>query len=349
MRADIKKEPFGTLPGGQEVSLYRLTNAAGMVVKITNYGAIITSIVTPDKNGEAGEVALGFEDLEGYLQKQPYFGSVVGRFANRIKNARFSINGQEYELAANKAPNHIHGGLSGFDKKVWQAEELPALNGLKLTYTSPDGEEGYPGNLETTITYSLTDDNELTIRYQATTDKATPVNLTNHSYFNLTAGKSELILDHVVQIASDAYTLVDDTQVPTGEVQQVEGTPMDFREQHVIGERIAQVPGGYDHNYIVPQADGSIKYVASVLDPESKRFMEVFTTMPGVQFYTGNALDGSVKDKHGKVFVKQCALCLETQHFPDAPNHEEFPSAILQPGETYDHTTIYKFSVKKGA
>ncbi|MFT2011204.1 aldose epimerase family protein [Pontibacter sp. 13R65] len=349
MKSDIKIERFGSLPGGQEVNLYTLLNEAGMVVKITNYGAIITSIVTPDKNGEAGEIALGFEELEGYLQKQPYFGSVVGRFANRIKNAKFTIDGQEYKLAANKGANHIHGGLSGFDKKVWQAEELPEQNGIKLTYTSPDGEEGYPGNLETSITYTLSENNEFIIHYQAQTDKATPVNLTNHSYFNLTAGKSELILDHVVEITSDAYTLVDDTQVPTGEIQQVEGTPMDFRTQHVIGESIDQVPGGYDHNYIVPSADGSLKFIASVLDPESERFMEVFTTMPGVQFYTGNALDGTVKDKHGKAFIKQCGLCLETQHFPDAPNHPEFPSAILHPGEIYDHTTIYKFSVKAGA
>ncbi|WP_187264634.1 aldose epimerase family protein [Pontibacter beigongshangensis] len=346
MRTDSIKKPFGKLPDGQEVSLYTLTNKQGMVVKLTNYGAIITSILTPDQAGETGEIALGFNELEGYLQKHPYVGSVVGRFANRIKNARFTLDGQEYQLAENKSPNHIHGGISGFDKKVWQAEELPDQNGIRLTYLSPDGEEGYPGNLHTTITYSLTDDNELKIEYMAQTDKATPVNLTNHSYFNLSAGKSELILDHVVQIASEAYTLVDDTQVPTGEIRHVEGTPMDFREPHRVGERIGQVAGGYDHNYIVPDADGTLRYIASVLEPRSRRFMEVFTTMPGVQFYTGNALDGTVKNEAGKTFEKHCALCLETQHFPDAPNHPEFPSSILHPGETYHHTTVYKFSVK---
>lgn len=347
---NITKEPFGQTADGAEVSLYTLTNQSGMTVQITNYGGIVTSIVTPDRDGNPGDVVLGFTDLEGYLAEHPYFGALIGRYGNRIAQGRFTLDGQTYTLATNNGPNHLHGGIKGFDKVVWQAEELPGQDALRLTYTSPDGEEGYPGTLTTTVTYTLTGDNELKIDYEATTDKATPINLTNHSYFNLAAGQAEDALAHELTIYADRYTVVDETLIPTGELRPVQGTPMDFTSAHAIGERIGQVEGGYDHNYVLNKpAAAEMTLAATAYEPTSGRFMEVFTTQPGVQFYSGNFLDGSLTGKGNVVYKKHYGFCLETQHFPDSPNQPDFMSTILRPGEKYQHATIYKFSTRNKA
>jgi aldose 1-epimerase len=348
----IQKQSFGQTKEGTEVQLYTLKNQAGMQVQITNYGAIVTSILTPDKTGKVGDVVLGFDSVGGYtsdayLKSGPYFGAIVGRFGNRIAKGKFTIDGQQYTLATNNGANHLHGGIKGFDKVVWQAEEVPGQNALKLTYLSKDGEEGYPGNLTTTVTYTLTDDNELRIDYEATTDKATPVNLTNHSYFNLGAGQAEDALQHILMINADRYTVVDATLIPTGELRPVKGTVMDFTIPTAIGARIKEVEGGYDHNYVLKDADGTMKLAASVYEPTSGRFMEVHTTEPGIQFYSGNFLDGSLTGKGNTTYKKHYGFCLETQHFPDAPNQPKFPSTILKPGDTYRTSTAYKFSVKE--
>ncbi|QMU26766.1 aldose epimerase family protein [Adhaeribacter radiodurans] len=344
----MKKEVFGKTPEGTEVNLYTLTNQNGITVQIINYGAIITSIITPDRNGQAGDVVLGFDNLKDYLAEHPYFGAVAGRCANRIAKGKFTLNGKEYTLAINNGPNHLHGGLKGFDKKVWEATEIPTQNALKLTYTSKDGEEGYPGNLTVSVTYTLTNENELKIDYEATTDKATPINLTNHSYFNLAAGQAEDVLNHEVVIYADRYTIVDEDLIPTGELPLVAGTAMDFSVPHTIGSRISQVAGnGYDHNYVLNNSqNGKLGLAAVVHEPQTDRVMEVYTTQPGVQFYSGNFLNGSLTGK-GHVYKKHYGFCLETQHFPDSPNQPEFPSAILNPGETFQQSTIYKFSVQK--
>jgi aldose 1-epimerase len=350
----IKKEAFGTTKEGTEVQLYTLSNEKGMQVKITNYGATVTSLLTPDKNGKAGDVVLGFDSLAGYqsdayLKSGPYFGATIGRYGNRIAKGKFTLDGKEYTLATNNGPNHLHGGKVGFDKVVWTAEEAGS-NALKFTYVSKDGEEGYPGTLTTTVTYTLTDNNELRIDYQATTDKATPINLTNHSYFNLAAGQAEDARQHVVTINADRYTVVDQALIPTGELRPVAGTVMDFTKPTAIGARIAQVEGGgYDHNYVITGADGSMKLAATVLEPVSGRVMEVHTTEPGIQFYSGNFLDGSLTGKGNTVYKKHYGFCLETQHFPDSPNQPSFPSTILSPGETYKTSTIYKFAVRDQA
>jgi aldose 1-epimerase len=351
---NIKKEPFGKTKEGTEVQLYTLQNAKGMQVKITNYGATITSILTPDKNGKPGDVVLGFDTMEGYqgeayTKSGPYFGAAIGRYGNRIAKGKFTLDGKQYTLATNNGPNHLHGGKVGFDKVLWTAEEAGA-NVLKFTYVSKDGEEGYPGTLTTTVTYSLTEDNELKIDYTATTDKATPVNLTNHSYFNLAAGAAEDALQHVVTLNADRYTVVDQALIPTGELRPVAGTVMDFTKPTPIGTRIAQVEGGgYDHNYVLNQADGSLKPAATVYEPVSGRVMEVLTTEPGIQFYSGNFLDGSITGKGNTVYKKHYGFCLETQHFPDSPNQPSFPSTILKPGDTLRSSTIYKFSVRDQA
>lgn len=343
----IQKEPFGTAPGGEQVYLYTLTNQQGLLVRITNYGAIVTSFITPDKNGDMGDVVAGFNELEGYIPNDPHFGGIVGRFANRIARGKFTLDGQEYTLPVNDPPHHLHGGNLGFDRVVWQAEELPEQNALKLTYHSPDGEEGYPGKLTATVIYTLTEDNALQIDYSATTDKATPVNLTNHSYFNLSAGKSSDISGHIIQINAEAYTPVDETFIPTGELASVAGTLMDLREAQPIGKHLQQIPGGgYDHNYVLPNTDGSIIKAAEVFEPVSGRVLEVYTTQPGIQFYTGNFLDGSLTGKNGQAYTKHYAFCLETQHFPDSPNQPAFPSAILRPGEIYRQQTLYRLSVR---
>ncbi|MES2731547.1 MAG: aldose epimerase family protein [Bacteroidota bacterium] len=350
----ITKEDFGKAPDGTAVDLYTLKNEKGMTVKITNYGAVVTSIITPDKNGEPGDVVLGFDSVPGYYSKEflksaPYFGAIVGRYGNRIAKGRFILDSTEYKLATNNKVNHLHGGLKGFDKVIWQAEEIKNEKGVgvKLTYVSKDGEEGYPGNLTTSVVYSLTDDNELKIEYTAETDKATPLNLTNHSYFNLAAGKAKDALQHELTIASDRFTAVDATLIPTGVLQEVKGTPMDFSTPHTIGERLAKVKGGYDHNYVLTHPEGQFSQIVTVYEPTSGRVMEVYTDQPGVQFYSGNFLDGTITGKNGIKYVKHYGFCLETQHFPDSPNQPTFPSAILKPGEKYHTVTAYKFSVKK--
>jgi aldose 1-epimerase len=342
----IKKEPFGKVDN-KEVFLYILKNENGMVVKITNYGGIVTSISAPDKTGKFDDVVLGYDNLDGYLKETPYFGAIVGRYGNRIAKGSFTIDGKKYSLAINNGPNSLHGGIKGFDKVVWDAEQFEKKDGvgIKLHYLSKDGEEGYPGNLDTYVTYTLTNDNELRIDYSATTDKATPVNLTHHSYFNLGGTSGKDILNHTLFIDADKYTVVDETQIPTGELRDVTGTPMDFRKPVTVGSRINDVEGGYDHNYVLNN-NGKIAKVAELFDSVSGRCMDVSTTEPGMQFYTGNFLDGSITGTKGIVYNKHFGLCLETQHFPDSPNHPEFPNTILRPGEKYTQTTIYKFGIK---
>ncbi len=346
--ANIKKEPFGTAPDGQEVSLYTLSNKNGVTVKITNYGAIVTSIITPDKDGKMGDVVLGFDNVKGYIPNDPHIGGVIGRYANRIAKGRFAIDGQEYKLATNNGPNHLHGGNIGFDRVVWQAEEMPEQNAIKLTYVSKDMEEGYPGNLTATVVYTLTEDNSLRIDYTATTDKATPVNLTNHSYFNLSAGADKDILNDVVQINADKYTASDKDLIPTGELVPVKGTPYDFTEAQPVGTRINNLQGyGYDLNYVINNGGDELTHAATVFDPTTGREMEVLTTQPGIQLYTAYHLDGSLTGKNNTKYNRYAGLCLEAQHYPDSPNQPKFPNTVIKPGETYQETTIYKFSVRK--
>lgn len=342
----IQEESFGTLEDGREVSLYTLTNANDMEVKITNYGGIVTAIQTPDREGNLDNVVLGFESLDKYLEGTPYFGAIIGRYGNRIAEGEFSINDTEYELATNDGNNHLHGGEEGFDKKLWDAE-MQDDNSLKLTYLSEDGEEGYPGNLNVEVVYSLTNDNELKIEYGATTDKATPVNLTNHSYFNLSGHPDSTILDHELKINANQYTPVNEELIPTGELAEVEDTPFDFRNPHEVGARIDNVEGGYDHNFVLNRSEeDSLFHAATLYHAESGREMKVITTEPGMQFYSGNFLDGSLKGPDGTPFVQHAALCLETQHFPNSPNEPDFPSTILEPGEKYQTTTIYQFDTR---
>ncbi|RKY08029.1 MAG: galactose-1-epimerase [Planctomycetota bacterium] len=344
----VSKGSFGRMKDGQAVDFYVLKNANGAMAKIINYGAIVTELCMPDKNGEMADVVCGFETLAEYEAGHPHFGAIVGRYGNRIAKGKFTLEGKEYTLATNNGENHLHGGDVGFDKKVWAAEAVETGNsvGVKLTYVSVDGEEGYPGTLTSTVVYELTNNNELKIDYKATTDKATVVNLTHHGYFNLGGHDSGDILDHVMMIAADRYTPVDDGLIPTGELAPVAETVMDFTKPTAIGARIKDVAGGgYDHNYVLNSQDGSMALAARVSEPETGRVMEVYTTEPGIQFYTGNFLDGSKKGK-GAVYNKHAAFCLETQHYPDSPNKPEFPSVVLKPGETYTHTTVYKFTVE---
>lgn len=345
-KMNITKEPFGNI-GNQSISLYTLSNQNGVTIKITNYGGIVTSVLVPDKEGNFDDVVLGYDNLEGYLEATPYFGCIVGRYGNRIAKGKFTLDGKEYSLAVNNGENTLHGGLVGFDKVVWDAEEFVTENsaGIKLHYISKDGEESYPGNLDVFVTYSLTDQNELKIDYSATTDKATPINLTHHSYFNLTGTKGESILNHNLKIKSNEYVVVNESLIPTGELRGLSGSPMDFRESTSIGSRIENIEGGYDHTYVIKN-HGKFVLIAELIDPNSGRKMEVFTTEPGVQLYTGNFLDGSITGKKGVVYNKHFGLCLETQHFPDSPNQKTFPNTILRPGEKYKQTTVYKFSTK---
>tara|TARA_Y100001935_G_scaffold193913_1_gene162023 strand:- start:41933 stop:43126 length:1194 start_codon:yes stop_codon:yes gene_type:complete len=338
-------EEFGKMPDGTPVQLYTLENASGMQVSITNYGGTVTSIVVPDKEGIMENVVLGFDNLDDYLAGTPYFGAIIGRYGNRIGKATFSLDGETYELNANDGDNHLHGGNVGFDKVLWNAE-IGDNNTITFSYLSEDGEEGYPGNLDITVVYTLTDANELKIDYEAVTDKATPVNLTNHSYFNLSGDPESLILDHELMMDADGYTPVDAGLIPTGEIAEVEGTPFDFTEPYEIGARIDDVEGGYDHNWVLNESAEEMPVVATLHDPQTGRFMEVLTTEPGLQFYSGNFLDGTLTGSDGSVYNKHAALCLETQHFPDSPNKPEFPSTILNPGETYSTSTIYRFSTK---
>jgi aldose 1-epimerase len=359
----IEEEPFGQLPGepGKDgkvgpptkVTAYTLVNKNGVKVKVLNYGGIIAEWHVPDRDGKFADVALGCDSLEDYQKSSPYFGCITGRVANRISNAKFSLDGKEYQLAANNGKHTLHGGKVGFDKKVWRAE--PTLTGdgpsLKLSYTSKDGEEGFPGNLACVVTYTLTNDNALRIDYRATTDKPTPVNLTNHAYFNLGGHNGGTVLDHVLQLVADKYTPGDDTLVPTGKIEPVAGTPFDFTQPTPIGQRIKQIkadPVGYDLNFVhgTKRAE-TPRPVATVTDPKSGRVLEVLTTEPGVQLYTGNFLKGDFKGKGGATYPQYGGFCLETQFFPDAPNKPEFPSIVLKPGEEYRQTTVYKFGVKK--
>lgn len=333
-----------------EIKKYTLKNASGMEVDCINYGGIITRVLVADKNGKMGDVVLGFDDPNDYQKhtEHPYFGAIVGRYGNRIAKGRFTLNGKEYKLAVNNGPNALHGGVKGFDKVFWNVEEMKKENALKFTYTSKDGEEGFPGNLNVSVTYKLTDANEIKIDYKATTDKATPVNMTNHSYFNLSADKDQSILDHVIMINADGYTAVDQDLTPTGETTKLAGTEMDFIKPKRIGKDIAKVKegGGYDHNFVLRDASNTLKQAATLHDPKSGRFLEVLTTEPGIQFYSGNFLDGKLKGKNGDAYKKNDGLCLETQHFPDSPNHPIFPSTILVPGKELVSTTVYKFSVR---
>jgi aldose 1-epimerase len=353
-RPGIKRSVFGKMTDGQTIDLYTLTNHNGIKVSITNYGGRVVSILAPDRNGKVADVVLGFDDLQGYLGNNPFFGALVGRYANRIAHGRFNLDGVEYKLALNDGPNSLHGGLKGFDKRVWKARELSQSHpALELTYLSKDGEEGYPGNLSVKVVYTLGDDNGLKIDYTATTDKDTVLNLTNHSYFNLAGQGSGDILKHLLMINADRFTPIDATLIPTGKLASVQGTPFDFRKPTAIGARIndndeqLKFGKGYDHNFVLNHHGNGLMLAARVTEPESGRVLEVLTTQPGIQFYTGNFLDGSIHGKGGKVYGYRTALCLETQHFPDSPNHPEFPSTELKPGQTYHQVTIFKFSTVK--
>jgi aldose 1-epimerase len=351
MKANITEKPFGNYYNAP-VTEYTMMNSSGMQVDILNYGGTISKLMVPDRNGKMGDVVLGFETFSGYMQKNdPYMGSLVGRYANRIANAKFTLDGKTYQLAPNNFGNSLHGGNVGFDKVIWNVEKI-GDSSLKLTYQSKEGEEGYPGNLNVQVIYTLGPDNSLKIDYTATTDKATPVNLTNHSYFNLSAGKDSTVLDHVLQLNADKYTPVNDQLIPTGQIADVKGTPLDFTTAKAIGKDIGNVKGGFDHNWILnKKGNDAGSYLdqpaATVYEPGSGRYMEVFTTQPGIQFYSGNFLNGSLQvTKGGQVYIPHAGLCLETQHYPDSPNQPSFPSTILKPGETYRQSTVYKFLVK---
>ena len=353
MPAAITQAPFGTMSDGQVATLYTLRNARGGQVQITNYGGIVTALRVPDKNGVRGDVVLGFDTLPQYAAKSPYFGALVGRYANRIAKGRFALDGKSYKLATNNGANHLHGGVRGFDKQLWHAKTLmlPGGPALDLTLFSPSGQEGYPGNLNVRVRYTWENDNALRIDYRAVTDKATVVNLTHHTYFNLRGAGLGTILDHQVRLNADRYTPIDSTSIPFGDLAPVAGTPFDFRTFHAIGERIGadntQIKNGagYDHNYVLNGKAGQLRRAATVYEATSGREMRVYTTEPGVQLYTGNFLDG-LNGKYGRVYPRRSGFCLETQNFPDAPNHANFPSATLRPGQTYKQTTIYRFSTR---
>ncbi len=344
----VKQEPFGSLPDGSAVELYTLANSHGLKARLMTYGAILVSLEVPDRSGNPGDIVLGYDSLDEYVRNNPYFGAIVGRYGNRIAKGRFMIDGVTYNLAVNNGENHLHGGLKGFDKVVWRAEAVEEAGGsaVKFSYLSKDGEEGYPGNLTVSVTYTLTDADELKVSYEATTDKATPVNLTHHSYFNLAGQGSGDILGHELWLNADRYTPVDDGLIPTGELAAVKGTPMDFTSAMPIGSRIGQVKGGYDHNYVLTAVGGTMALAARVYEPGSGRVMEISTVEPGIQFYSGNFLDGTITGKGGKVYQKHYGFCLETQHFPDSPNKSHFPSTILMPGQKYSTQTIHKFLAK---
>ena len=350
----ILKETFGEFEG-EEVDIYTLKNANQLEIKITNYGGIVTSIRLPDRNGRFADVALGYDNLQDYINNSPYFGCIVGRYGNRIGNARFNLGGEEYTLNKNDGENSLHGGIKGFDKVLWDAEPVigEGYQSLKLTYLSKDGEEGFPGNLSVMVTYTLKDDNSFIIDYSATTDRPTIVNLTNHTYWNLSGEGSGDILKHELMLNADSFTPVDQGLIPTGEIRSVKNTPMDFTKPTAIGERIdaddeqLKFGKGYDHNWVLNSNESDeLKLAATVYEPITGRFMEILTTEPGIQFYTGNFLDGSLTGKSGRAYEFRNGFCLETQHFPDSPNKSEFPSVALSPDETYKTTTIHKFSVR---
>jgi aldose 1-epimerase len=353
-KSGIQKSAFGKMPDGQSIELYTLTNRKGMQVAITNYGGTVVNLIVPDRNGKMADVVFGFDSLEGYLGTEPYFGALIGRYANRIGNARFTLDGVEYKLEANDGKNSLHGGSHGFDKRVWKAKEIAGAEpGLELTYLSKDGEEGYPGNLTATVVYTLTSNNEIRIDYKAVTDRHTVVNLTNHSYFNLAGQGNGDILKTLLMINAAECTPVDATLIPTGELRKVEGTPLDFRQPTAIGARInaddeqLKFGKGYDHNFVLTRKGRGLVLAARAVDPDSGRQLEVYTTQPGLQFYSGNFLDGSVKGKGGVAYGHRSGFCLETQHFPDSPNKPNFPPTDLKPGKTYHEVTVFKFSVAK--
>ena len=339
----IVKRHFGNTDG-QEVSLYTLTNERGLEVSIMTYGGAVVSLKAPDRRGEFADVVLGFETLEEYVTNPLYFGGLIGRHANRIGLGRFSLNGTEYQLTQNNGANHLHGGARGFDKRIWEAldQNDTGTVSLRLQYLSVDGEEGYPGNVTADVTYTLSRDDQLEINYEATTDHDTIVNLTNHSYFSLAARGD--ILGHELTLHAGAFTPVSKELIPTGEIKPVDNTPMDFRRGKPIGKDLALLAGGYDHNFVLQDYDGSIRPAARLYEPNSGRVLEILTTEPGIQFYSGNFLDGSFGGKGGAIYHKYTGLCLEPQHFPDAPNHANFPSTVLRAGETYRHVSVYRFS-----
>jgi len=348
----IKRENFGSNAYGEKTELFELTNANGLNVRVMTHGATILSVETPDRNGNLVDVVLSLDTAEEYVQATPFFGCTAGRFANRIQGGRFTLDGEEYTLAANNGPNSLHGGLRGFDKVIWDAEVLEEDNAVRMIYVSADGEEGFPGKLKTVITYTLTEGNELKIDYTAETTKATPLNLTNHSYFNLAGHNSGSAMGQRVTLNANTFLPTDATSIPYGKEAVVEGTPFDFRTSHVIGDRIDDeneqlgFAGGYDHNFCLNKTgENELTFCARAEDPVSGRIMEIFTTEPGVQFYTGNFLDGTVKGKGGCVYVRRAGFCFETQHYPDSPNQPQFPNTILRPGVTFASQTLYKFSV----
>lgn len=348
-KMSVHKELLGKTSDGVDVDLYTLTNSKGLRVKIMTYGATIISVETPDRNGKAENVTLSLDKLDEYLKGHPFFGSTVGRFANRIAKGKFTLDGKQYTLAGNDHGNHLHGGTKGFDKYVWDAKPVETADavGVVFTHESPDGDEGYPGKLNAKVTYSLTNDNELKMEYEATTDKPTIVNLTNHTYWNLTAA-ADNVLGHELTLNADFYLPVDKGLIPTGELKNLKGTPMDFTKAAAIGSRIAKVEGGYDHCYVLNKKPGeakSLSLAATLYEPKSGRVMQIYTTEPAIQFYTGNFLDGT-QQRGGKKFTQHYGFCLETQHFPNSPNKPSFPSVLLKPGETYTHKTVHKFGVK---
>jgi len=349
----ITEKQFGTTADGTQIDLYTLTNDEGMEVAITNYGGAITSIQIPDRPGETGDVVLGYETLAEYLKHPRFLGALIGRHANRLARGTFPLNGITYQLAQNNGPNHLHGGIRGFDRVVWEAQTKIAAGEsiLQLSYLSKDGEEGYPGNLTATVTYTLSGNNELHIEYRATTDKDTIVNLTNHSYFNLGCASGN-ILTHELMLNANRFTPVDADLIPTGELRDVHHTPLDFTRSMSIGARINErydqliFAGGYDHNFVLRDGDAGLRWAARAYEPASGRIMEVFTTQPGLQFYSGNFLDGSISGKRGVVYKKHAGFCLETQHFPDSPNHPEFPLTVLKPGAEYHQLAVFRFSTE---
>lgn len=350
----IEKKPFGAANDGRPVNLYTITNSQGMEVCALNLGGVITSLRVPDKRGELENIVLGFDSLEEYLVNRPSFGAIIGRYANRIANGKFILDGVEYSLAKNNGPNALHGGIRGFSKVVWQAESFENGHGVGIIfcYTSRDGEEGYPGNLSAKVTYTLSDRGELIFDYRATTDKATPVNFTQHTYFNLAGDGKRDVLEHELLLNADRFTPITKTMIPTGEVSSVQGTPLDFTAPIAIGARIHEnheqlvLARGYDHNFVVNRKDDSLELAARVYEPSTGRVMEVYTTEPAVQLYTANVLDGTIARKRGYAYWERFGLCLETQHFPDSPNHPNFPSTILRPGQTFHSVTVYKFSAQ---
>jgi aldose 1-epimerase len=353
--ATISRAPFGNMPDGSAVEVFTLTNAHGVEVRAINYGGIIVSLRVPDRNGRLDDVVLGYDSLEGYLRTTPYFGAIIGRYGNRIAGGRFVLDGVTYRLAANNGPNSLHGGIKGFDKVIWEANPFRGDSGVGVTfsYSSADGEEGYPGRLRVQVKYTLTGRDELIVDYDATTEKATPVNLTQHSYFNLAGDGRRDILDHELWINADGFTPVDSTLIPTGEIRPVTGTPFDFRTPTAIGARIAQddpqlkAGGGYDHNFVLRREGAGLGHAARVVEPTTGRTLDIYTTEPGLQFYSGNFLDGSITGKAGHVYQHRFGFCLETQHYPDSPNRQQFPSTILRPGDEYRSRTVFAFGVSQ--